>query len=136
MDLRVKTILDVRLTAMLDGASRCARGIYRIRRKLATAGVALLTVMLAMHVVFGDNGMVVYQKKKAEYRTLQQEVEKLQKDNQAVSEQIRALKTNPEAIEREAREQLRYARPGEVVYLLPNEKPAEAPSANTTAQKH
>ena len=131
----MKEVLEQRLNAMLDYATLCARAVYRIRRKLATAGVALLAVMLAMHVVFGDNGMVVYQKKKAEYGTLQKEVEQLQKDNQAISEQIRALRTNPEAIEREAREQLRYARPGEVVYLLPNSKPAETPPANTTAQK-
>ncbi len=109
--------------------------LSRLRRKLATAGVGVLAILLAFHIIFGANGIVVYQKKRSEYRALQKEVEQLQKDNQALADQIRALKSDPRAIEREAREQLRYARPGEVIYLLPQPRPA-APPPNTAAQKH
>jgi cell division protein FtsB len=114
---------------------RVSDRLYRFRRKLATAGVGLLALVLAFHIVFGANGIVVYQKKRAEYRTLQKDLEQLQKDNQALSDQIRALKTDPQAIEREAREQLRYARPGEVIYLMPRPRPA-VPPANAAAQNH
>jgi cell division protein FtsB len=38
---------------------------------------------------------------------------------------IESLKSDPKAIEKEAREQLRYARPGEVVYTLPNQPQAQ-----------
>jgi cell division protein FtsB len=122
------------LARAAGGFHRVSDRLYRLRRKLATAGVGLLALVLAFHIVFGANGIVVYQKKRAEYRTLQKDLEQLQKDNQALSDQIRALKTDPQAIEREAREQLRYARPGEVIYLMPQPRPA-APPANAAAQK-
>ncbi|MGI9101503.1 MAG: FtsB family cell division protein [Terriglobales bacterium] len=117
----------------LDGLTRAARGIYHFRTKLATVAVAALAVLLAMHVIFGANGMVVYQKKRAEFQSLQKDVDQLQKENQAISDQIHSLKTDPQAIEKEAREQLHYARPGEVVYLAPAQP--NTPPPNATAKK-
>jgi cell division protein FtsB len=97
------------------------RGIafYQVRRKLATAMVAVLTAWLFVHVMFGANGMVIYRQKKTEYQTLQKEIEGLQKENGSYTSQVKALKTDPKAIEQEAREQLHYARPGEVIYVTP-----------------
>jgi cell division protein FtsB len=116
-----------------------ARGVgqvlYQLRTKLATAAVAALAIMLAMHVIFGANGTMVYQKKKAEHRQLQKEVDQLQQENQALSQQIKALKTDPSAIEKEAREQLHYARPGEVIYLTPGQRNPNAPPPNAAAKK-
>jgi len=102
--------------------------LYGARRKLATVAMSLLVVMLAYHVVFGANGMVAYQHKRVENQKLQQDILRLQQENERVSRQVRELKTDPKAIEREAREQLKYARPGEVVYVAP-----EPPAANSTA---
>lgn len=93
--------------------------LYVSRRKLATVAVVLLAASIGYRAIFGENGAIVYEKKKAEYRALQKEVQQLQTDNDKLSQEIHALKTDPKAIEREAREQLRYAKPGEVVYLLP-----------------
>jgi cell division protein FtsB len=100
---------------------------YRARHKLATAAVAALALLLSLHVVFGPNGFLAYQKKKAEYRALEKDIEKIQKENDALAERIKALKTDPATIEKEAREQLRYARPGEVIYTYPNPPPQPAP---------
>jgi cell division protein FtsB len=109
--------------------------LYGFRTKLATAAVILLAVLLALHVVFGANGMIVYQKKRSEYRILQKDVEQLQKENDALSQRIKALKTDPAAIEKEAREQLHYARPGEVIYLNPRQPNPNAPPPNASAKK-
>ena len=99
--------------------------IYRGRRRLATAGVVLLTAWLFLHVMFGANGMVVYRSKRAEYQKLQSEIDRLQKENDVYTQQIKALQSDPKAIEKEAREQLHYTRPGEVVYVEPSQqKPA------------
>ena len=108
---------------------------YRSRRKLATAGVALLACLLAAHVVAGPNGLFPYQQKRAEYRKLEKEVQQLQVENERLAKQIESLKSDPKAIEKEAREQLRYARPGEVVYTLPNQPKPEAPPSAGVAQK-
>jgi len=108
--------------------------LYRSRRKLATGAVALLAVQLAWHVVFGANGALVFHQKRVEYRKLQQETEQLQQENQRLQDHIQSLKSDPKAIEKEAREQLRYAKPGEVVYTVPA-PPPPPPPANTTAKK-
>ncbi len=108
--------------------------VFRLRRRIATGGVLLLTTWLFFHVMFGANGWLAYEQKKNEMRELQQQVDVLQQESRSHEEQIKALKTDRQAIEREAREQLHYARPGEVVYVSP---PPINPSkpANNTAKK-
>ena len=108
--------------------------LYASRRRLATVGVAAITVWLLLHVMFGANGMVVYRQKRAEYQNLSHEIDQLQKENDHYSSQIKSLQTDPETIEKEAREQLHYTRPGEVVYVSPAPPPIQIPSTNA-AQK-
>jgi cell division protein FtsB len=108
--------------------------LYGNRRRLATAGISLLAVWLFFHVVLGANGMVVYRQKRAEYRSLHQEIDSLQKENDHYSEQVKALQDDPKTIEKEAREQLHYTRPGEVVYVAPAPPPPQ-PTATNAARK-
>jgi len=108
--------------------------LYGMRRRLATAAVAVLTVWLFAHVMFGDNGMVVYRQKRNEYQSLQKQLEGLQKENDRYTQQVKSLQApDPNTIEKEAREQLHYARPGEVVYVAP--PPAQPPSRETNAAR-
>jgi cell division protein FtsB len=65
---------------------------------------------------------------------LRHEIDALQKENDHYTGQINALQTDPKTIEKEAREQLHYARPGEVVYIAPAPPPIPIPSTNA-AQK-
>jgi cell division protein FtsB len=103
-----------------------------LRTRLATAAVGVLAVWMFVHVMFGANGMVVYRTKRAEYQNLQKEIGRLQKENDQYSEQVNQLKTDPKRIEREAREQFHYARPGEVVYVSP--EPAPQPATNSASK--
>ena len=113
--------------------------LYRSRRRLATAAVGLLACIIAYHAVFGPNGMVVYEKKKSEFRQLQRDNDAMQRENERLQQQIKALKSDPATIEKEAREQLRYTRPGEMVYILPEQAkpgvPATATAQNQPVQK-
>jgi cell division protein FtsB len=96
--------------------------------------VAMLTVWLFAHVMFGANGMVVYRQKKDEYQSLQKQIDDLQKENDRYTRQVKSLQTpDPSTIEKEAREQLHYARPGEVVYVSP--PPAHSPTRETNAAR-
>jgi len=108
--------------------------LHGIWRRLATAAVAAFTVWLFIHVMFGANGMVVYRQKKAEYVGLQTEIHSLQQENDRYTNQIKSLQTDPKTIEKEAREQLHYARPGEVVYVSPP-PPAPPKPATDSARK-
>jgi cell division protein FtsB len=101
--------------------------LYNVRRHIATGAVALLTIWFFVHVMFGANGMVVYRQKKAEYQSLQKEIGDLSQENARHTQQIKSLETDPKAIEKEAREQLHYTRPGEVIYVPP--APAAPPAS-------
>jgi cell division protein FtsB len=108
--------------------------LYGLRRRLATAAVAVLTVWMFAHVMFGANGMVVYRQKKAEYQSLQKQIDDLQRENDRYTQQVKSLQaSDPGTIEKEAREQLHYARPGEVVYVSP--PPPQPPTRETNAAR-
>lgn len=92
-------------------------------RRVGTLLAMILAVGLIVHAMFGANGMVVYQQKRADRLALQGEVERLQKENDQYVERVKAMKSDHRAIEREAREQLHYARPGEIVYVAPDPPP-------------
>src|SRR5712692_6823584 len=96
-----------------------ATRVYALRRRIATITVAVLAGLLFVHVMFGANGMVVYRQKRAEYESLQKRIAQEQNENEIYTQQIHGLKSDAKAIEKEAREQLRYARPGEYVYVPP-----------------
>ena len=108
--------------------------LYELRRRIATVAVAVLAVWLFVHVTFGANGMVVYRAKKAEYERVQKDIQQLQKENQQYANEVDELKTDPKRIEKEAREQFHYARPGEVIYVSPDKTATQAP-ANRSASK-
>jgi cell division protein FtsB len=101
-------------------------------RRLGTAGALILIAILLLHAMFGANGMVVYRQKRSEMQSLQSEVDRLQKENDLHADQIRSLKSDPAAIEKEAREQLRYVKPGEYIYVSPDasQKPPSGRARN------
>lgn len=100
--------------------------IVREWRRLGTVMAVAIILGVVLHTMFGANGMVVYQQKRQEMRALQTEVELLQKENAQHVERIKQLKSDPAAIEKEAREQLHYTRPGEVVFVAPEAPPKPA----------
>jgi cell division protein FtsB len=115
---------------------QCREVYEQWRRKAAIIATVMLTCVIFYHVVFGANGWVVYQKKKVEYRQLQDDLQKLNDENVALQKDVKALKTDKSAIEREAREQLHYTRSGERVFILPPaQNPAPNAPATATAQK-
>jgi len=106
--------------------------LYAYRRRIATIAVLFLAVTLFVHVMFGANGMVVYRQKRAEYDALHKQIDQVQHDNDRYTQKIEGLKTDQKAVEKEAREQLGYAKRGEYVYVPPS---PPKPPANHTAKK-
>jgi cell division protein FtsB len=103
---------------------------YRARRILATLCIALLAVGAGYKVVYGANGTIVYKEKRAEFQRLQQEISDEQQRHQELQDRVRALQSDPKAIEKEAREQLGFVRPGERVLVQRQARlDARAPSA-------
>jgi cell division protein FtsB len=108
---------------------------YSLRRRIATVAVVVIAAALFVHVMFGDNGMVVYKQKRAEYEKLKKQLDQTQQENDRYTQQIQGLKADQKAIEKEAREQLGYAKPGEYVYVAPAPPKPAAPPANHSTKK-
>ena len=89
-------------------------------RPAGTAVAIALALLLTWHVIYGTHGLSVWQQKRAEDKALRHDIEQLQQENSEMEHQIDHLKSDPDAIEREAREKLHYAKPGEVIYTLPD----------------
>src|ERR1700733_4532808 len=88
-------------------------------RKVATGAAALLALALGYHVIFGQNGLTAYQQKRQDAQSLDRQLHNLQKENDQLKGHVDRLKSDPNAIEHQAREELHYTRPGEVIYTLP-----------------
>ena len=109
-----KTVRQGRLAQVRRWVERLSAN----RRRLATVGAGLLAVGVGYHVVFGPNGLIVYEQKRHETRTLDTEMKQLSGENDVLKGHVGRLESDPNAIEHEAREQLHYTRPGEVIYRL------------------
>lgn len=88
-------------------------------RKVATGAAAVLALAMAYHVIFGQNGLTVYQQKRQETQALALRLQSLQHENDLMKGHVDRLQNDPNAIEHQAREELHYTRPGEVIYTLP-----------------
>jgi cell division protein FtsB len=102
-----------------------AQRLWRPAGTLVAVGLAL---WVTWHVIYGRHGISVWQQKRAEDRALQQEIKTLQQENEQMREQVKRLQSDPEEIEREAREKLHYAKPGEVVVSLPAPPQGQQPA--------
>jgi cell division protein FtsB len=100
---------------------RTITAVYHVRRRVATAFGVMLALLLAYHVMFGSHGVDSYEQQRAQDRQLHQQINDLQQENSRLQDHVSRLKSDPDAIEYEAREKLHYARPGEVIYTLNNQ---------------
>jgi len=89
---------------------------YRMRLVLATLCIGALAALVGYKAIFGANGMKVWQSKRAESLRLQQDIERMRAEQEALQRRVDSLRrADPAMIEKEAREQLGYVKPGEVV---------------------
>jgi cell division protein FtsB len=98
---------------------RALNQAQRLWRPVGTVVAVVLALLVTWHVIYGNHGISIWQQKRAEDKALQQEIKNLQQENAEMRQHIEHLQSDPDAIEREAREKLHYAKPGEVIYTLP-----------------
>jgi len=78
--------------------------------------VALLLLGLAAASVVGNRGLVRLYQMHQTKAALIREIEQLAATNAALTEEVRALRTDPSRVEAIAREELGLVKPGEIVY--------------------
>ena len=104
-----------------------ARPERSLRKKAATLFCVILVLALAVGSLFGDRGILQLVDQKERAARLAQELDELRSENLHLAAEIQALRTDPRAIERLAREELGLARPGETVFLIRDETAADRP---------
>jgi cell division protein FtsB len=102
-------------------ASEAGDFLRRNARQILCLGLFLLLV----HDIFGAHGFIAMRRTQKEIEQIQDQIGKLNTENKALSGQVNSLKSDPKAIERIAREEMGLARPGELIYKLP--EPAAKP---------
>lgn len=108
----------------LTGVRGLLHRAYEQRRRCATIAASVLALGMGFHVVFGQNGITAYEQKRVDARSLEQQLKRLETENQRLQGHVERLQDDPGAIEHQAREELHYTRPGEVIVTLPNETAA------------
>jgi cell division protein FtsB len=104
-------------------------------RKVATGSAALLALAMGYHVIFGQNGLTVYQQKRQDAQSLDSQLRSLQRENDLLKGHVGRLQSDPNAIEHQAREELHYTRPGEVIVYMPPASGAAATAYKSTVAK-
>ena len=90
--------------------------------------LALGLFLIAMHDVFGSHGLLAMRRTQAQVKQLRGDIDHLKQENNELNKQVRALRTDPKAVERIARDELGLARPGEMIFKIPEQPQASEPS--------
>lgn len=87
--------------------------------------LCLVIFLLLLQDVFGTHGVMAMRRSQKQAVDIKQEIERLTEENQKLEERVKALKSDPEAIERIARDEMGLAKPGEYIFKIPS-SPSEA----------
>ena len=107
---------------------------YWRRYLLEIFGVALLA--LGIHDIFGAHGYLATRRSERQIEQLRGEIERLNRENQALTQNVSALKSDPAAIEKIAREEMGLARPGEMIFKVPAATPGAGGKGTPPAPSH
>jgi len=100
-----------------------SQSAVRAGRQVHPASYLVISVLFS--VIFfvlsfvGDHGILQVKRQRRELARVQGQVQQMWDENQRLEAEIAALKSDPKAVEKIAREDLGFARPDEVVIRLP-----------------
>ena len=72
--------------------------------------------LLLLQDTFGTHGVLAMRRSKKETQEIRKDILRLDEDNQKLQERVKSLKTDPAAIEKIMREQMKLKRPGEIIF--------------------
>ncbi len=100
-------------------------------RRNANWFLAAALSLLLLQDVFGTHGVLAMRRAQKEAATVKQEINQINNENRQLQDRVKSLKTDPQAIERIAREEMGLARPGEYIFKT---SPRPADSSTPAAQ--
>ena len=102
------------------------------KRRLLNAALLFVAVVLTTDALVGEKGFLVTIRARQEAQIEASRLAALKEENTRLREEKRRLNEDPATIEAEARRQLGLARPGEVMFILKDVRPADGPRASST----
>jgi cell division protein FtsB len=87
--------------------------------------LGLFLLALLVHDVFGAHGFLAMRRTRTEIERVQKDIDRINKENIQLAEEVKALKSDPRTIEKIAREDLGLAKDGEVIIKIPQERQPE-----------
>ena len=82
--------------------------------------LVLALFALLVHDVFGPHGFIAMRRTQREIDQIREQIGKVNEENKSLADQVNSLKTDPKSIERIAREEMGLARPGEMIFKIPD----------------
>jgi cell division protein FtsL len=102
-----------------------SKGVEYLRQNTRQILVLALFALL-VHDIFGTHGFIAMRRTQMEIEQIREQIGKVNEENKSLTDQVNSLKTDPKSIERIAREEMGLARPGEMIFKLPESpKPAK-----------
>jgi cell division protein FtsB len=86
--------------------------------------LGLFVLALVVHDIFGTHGFIAMKRTQNEIERVRKDIDRLNSENVQLGQKVKALKSDPHAIEQIAREELQRAKPGEVIIRIPQLPPA------------
>jgi cell division protein FtsB len=83
-------------------------------QRLSLLMVAVVSILAFAYAIMGNNGYLELRRREAKNQELRLKADGLRQENKEIRSEIRALKSDPKAIEKIAREELGMVKPGEV----------------------
>jgi cell division protein FtsB len=99
------------------------------RRNMNRFLIAALALLL-LQDIFGTHGVLAMRRAQQEAANVRQEINQINEENHQLQESVKSLKTDPQAVEKIAREEMGLARPGEYIFKI-SPKSGDASSAPT-----
>jgi cell division protein FtsB len=96
------------------------------RRRTFQVLLVFVTLVLIVNALVGERGLTETLRARQHHADLVMAIEKIKTENARLREQARQLQSDPTTIESLARQELGLIRPGEMLFIIKDAKPAPA----------
>ena len=99
-------------------------GAPETRRKTLQLLLVFVTLVLVINALIGERGLMETLRARRQHQDLVVSIDRLRSDNARLREDARRLRSDPGTIEALARQELGLIKPGEVLFIIKDAKPA------------
>jgi cell division protein FtsB len=95
------------------------------RRRTLQLLLAFVTLVLIINALVGERGLMETLRARRQHQELVSAIEQLRAENARLREDARRLRTDPGTIEALARQELGLIKPGEMLFIIKDARPAQ-----------